>query len=58
MSTPVFTVPCLLFNKNKGGRDCGTINGHDESLSIRALMKDMLDETCGIGIMLPIYKKT
>jgi len=22
------------------GRDCGTINGHDESLSILALMKD------------------
>lgn len=22
------------------GRDCGTINGHDESLSIRPLMKD------------------
>lgn len=22
------------------GRDCGTINGHDESSSIRALMKD------------------
>lgn len=22
------------------GRDCGTINGHNESLSIRTLMKD------------------
>lgn len=30
---------CLLVSKIKG-RDCGTINGHDESLSIRALMKD------------------
>ncbi|MCQ7031718.1 hypothetical protein [Escherichia coli] len=30
---------CLLVSKIKG-RDCGTINGHDKSLSIRALMKD------------------
>nr|CAP20182.1 hypothetical protein [Yersinia enterocolitica] len=30
---------CLLVSKIKG-RDCGTINGHDESLSIRTLMKD------------------
>lgn len=30
---------CLLISIIKG-RDCGTINGHDESLSILALMKD------------------
>ncbi|EAS0625320.1 hypothetical protein DO259_22710 [Salmonella enterica] len=39
MSTPVFTVSVCSILKIKG-RDCGTINGHDESSSIRALMKD------------------
>lgn len=39
MSTQVFTVSVCTKVKNKGG-DCGTINGHDESLSIRTLMKD------------------
>lgn len=39
MSTPVFTVSVCTTVKIKG-RDCGTINGHDESLSIRTLMKD------------------
>ncbi|EDJ8987603.1 hypothetical protein GFI10_26435 [Salmonella enterica subsp. diarizonae] len=38
-STPVFMVSVCTTVKIKG-RDCGTINGHDESLSIRALMKD------------------
>lgn len=39
MSTPVFMVSVCTRVKIKGG-DCGTINGHDESLSIRPLMKD------------------
>lgn len=39
MSTPVFTVSVCTTVKIKG-RDCGTINGHGESLSIRTLMKD------------------
>ncbi len=39
MSTPVFMVSVCSSVKIKG-RDCGTINGHDESSSIRALMKD------------------
>lgn len=39
MSTPVFTVSVALQLKIKG-RDCSTINGHNESLSIRTLMKD------------------
>ncbi|HHO3622486.1 TPA: hypothetical protein ACRUWO_004806, partial [Escherichia coli] len=38
-STPVFMVSVCSSVKIKG-RDCGTINGHDESSSIRALMKD------------------
>ncbi len=42
MSTPAFTVSvCTLhYSKKIKGRDCGTINGHDESSSIRPLMKD------------------
>ena len=39
MSKPVFMVSVCSSVKIKG-RDCGTINGHDESSSIRALMKD------------------
>ncbi|HFW0245006.1 TPA: hypothetical protein ACIAR9_004863, partial [Salmonella enterica subsp. enterica serovar Poona] len=39
MSTPVFMVSVCSSVKIKG-RDCGTINGHDESSSIRTLMKD------------------
>lgn len=39
MSTPVFSVSVCSSVKIKG-RDCGTINGHEESLSIRTLMKD------------------
>lgn len=39
MSTLVFMVSVCSSVKIKG-RDCGTINGHDESSSIRALMKD------------------
>lgn len=39
MSTPVMVVSVCSSVKIKG-RDCGTINGHDESSSIRALMKD------------------
>ncbi|RPH30241.1 hypothetical protein EHN07_03830 [Buttiauxella warmboldiae] len=39
MSTPVFMASVCIRVKIKG-RDCGTINGHDESLSIRTLMKD------------------
>jgi hypothetical protein len=39
MSTLVFTVSVCTTVKNKG-RDWGTINGHNESLSIRTLMKD------------------
>ncbi len=39
VSTPVFMVSVCSSVKIKG-RDCGTINGHDESSSIRALMKD------------------
>ncbi|HBW8799742.1 TPA: hypothetical protein MFN31_005915, partial [Klebsiella pneumoniae] len=31
---------CLHYSKKIKGRDCGTINGHDESSSIRTLMKD------------------
>jgi len=38
MSTPVFLASVSTTVKIKG-RDCGTINGHDESLSIRTLMK-------------------
>lgn len=38
MSTPVFSVSVCSSVKIKG-RDCGTINGHEESLS-RTLMKD------------------
>ena len=34
---------CLHYSKKIKGRDCGTINGHDESSSIRALMKDALE---------------
>lgn len=39
MSASVFSVSVCSSVKIKG-RDCGTINGHDESLSILALMKD------------------
>ena len=39
VSTPVFMVSVCSSVKIKG-RDCGTINGHDESSSIRTLMKD------------------
>lgn len=39
MSTPVCKVSVCSSVKIKG-RDCGTINGHDESSSIRTLMKD------------------
>ena len=39
MSKPVFMVSVCSSVKIKG-RDCGTINGHDESSSIRTLMKD------------------
>ncbi|EBC4088806.1 hypothetical protein CY708_20335 [Salmonella enterica] len=39
MSTPVFMVSVCSSVKIKG-RDCGTINGHDESVSIQTLMKD------------------
>lgn len=39
MSTLVFIVSACTTVKIKG-RDCGTINGHDESLLIRTLMKD------------------
>lgn len=39
MSTPVFSVFVLAKIKIKG-KDCGTMNGHDESASIQALMKD------------------
>ncbi|RCX62955.1 hypothetical protein DTL34_23375 [Escherichia coli] len=39
MSKPVFMVSVCSSVKIKG-RDCGTINGHDESSSIRALIKD------------------
>ncbi|ECF5901928.1 hypothetical protein FNH43_21780 [Salmonella enterica subsp. salamae] len=39
MSTPVFMVSVCSSVKIKG-RDCGTINGHDESASIQTLMKD------------------
>lgn len=39
MSTPVFMVTVYSSVKIKR-RDCGTINGHDESSSVRALMKD------------------
>lgn len=38
-STPVFMVSVCSSVKIKG-RDCGTINGHDESSSVRPLMKD------------------
>ncbi len=37
MSTPGNAVSWSLFKKIKG-RDCGTINGYDESSSIRTLM--------------------
>ncbi|EEG6290033.1 hypothetical protein G3E01_004576 [Salmonella enterica subsp. enterica] len=37
-STPVFMVS--VCSSVKKGRDCGTINGHYESSSIRTLMKD------------------
>ena len=40
MSTPVFTVSVCTLQLKIKGRDCGTINGHNESLSIRTLMKD------------------
>ncbi|MKO33731.1 hypothetical protein DTY60_24155 [Escherichia coli] len=39
MSTPVFSVSVCPTVKIKG-KDCGTINGHDESASIQPLMKD------------------
>ena len=42
MSKPVFSVSVCSSVKIKG-RDCGTINGHEESLSIRTLMKDARD---------------
>ncbi|RBQ41311.1 hypothetical protein C2129_23505 [Escherichia coli] len=39
MSTPVFSVSVCTTVKIKG-KDCGTINGHDESASIQTLIKD------------------
>ncbi|EBK9261550.1 hypothetical protein DXG88_22110 [Salmonella enterica] len=39
MSMSVFMVSVCSSVKIKG-RDCGTINGHDESSLIRTLMKD------------------
>lgn len=39
MSTPVLSVSVCTTVKNKG-KDCSTINGHDESASIQSLRKD------------------
>ena len=49
MSKPVFMVSVCSSVKIKG-RDCGTINGHDESSSIRALMKDAREVLVGVSL--------
>ena len=41
-----------LLSKIKG-RDCGTINGHDESISIRAMMKVAREALSLVGYSLP-----
>ncbi|HAF2212720.1 TPA: hypothetical protein G9E81_005511, partial [Salmonella enterica] len=39
------------------GRDCGTINGHNESLSIRTLMKDAREVLVRLSDMYILYNR-
>ncbi|EFE7000763.1 hypothetical protein GFK76_23230 [Escherichia coli] len=56
MSTPVFSVSVYTTVKIKG-KDCGTINGHDESASIQPMMKDAREVLVRLSDMYILYNR-